>query len=156
VEATPLEQVRLTLDEELEQTRLPLRVAHLQRLAEGLERPVDEHLEIRRRLRSHRVRAVNQDLDDALRSATKAKGIARAGRLLASREQADDRIELVSQRDRRPRRRGLAELRARRRRILLDAHREVVVVNRLPYVLRLLLGARVDPAHRALQLGELA
>ena len=45
---------------------------------------------------------VDQDLDDALRRAAQAVRIARAGRLLAGGEQADDRIELVGERHRGP------------------------------------------------------
>ena len=48
-----------------------------------------------------------------------------------------------------------AELRARRRRIRFDADRQVLVVDRLPHLLGLPFFARVDAAHRALQLGEL-
>ena len=50
-------------------------------------------------------RQIDQDLDDALRRAAQAVRIARAGRLLARREQADDRVELVGERHGRPRRR---------------------------------------------------
>ena len=44
----------------------------------------------------------------------------------------------------------------RRRRVGLDADRQVVVVDRLPHLLGLPFLARVDAAHRPLQLGELA
>ena len=44
---------------------------------------------------------------------------------------------------------------ARRRRVRLDADRQVVVVDRLPHLLRLPFLAGVDAAHRPLQLGEL-
>ena len=49
---------------------------------------------------------------------------------------ADDRIELVGERHRRPRHRRRAELRPRRRRVRLDADRQVVVVDRLPHLPR--------------------
>ena len=52
--------------------------------------------------------------------------------------------------------RGLPELLARRRRVGFDADRQVVVVDRLPDFLGPAVLARVDAAHRALQLGELA
>ena len=45
---------------------------------------------------------------------------------------------------------------ARRRRVGLDADRQVVEVDRLPHLLGQAFLARVDAAHRALQLGELA
>ena len=85
------------------------------------------------------LRQIDQDLDDALRRAAQAVRIARAGRLLARGEQADDRVELVGERDRRPGHRGLAELRARRRRVGFDADRQVVEVDRLPDLLGLAL-----------------
>ena len=52
--------------------------------------------------------------------------------------------------------RGLAELRARRRRVGFDADRQVVEVDRLPDFLGQPFLARVDAAHGALELGELA
>ena len=50
---------------------------------------------------------------------------------------------------------AVTELRRRRRRIRLDADRQVLVVDRLPDLLRLPFLAGVDAAHRPLQLGEL-
>ena len=93
--------------------------------------------------------------DDALHLPPQPERIARAGRLLARREQPDDRVELVGQRHRRPRHRRRAELRARRRRVRFDADRQVLVVDGLPDLLGLPFLARVDAAHRPLQLGEL-
>ena len=92
----------------------------------------------------------------ALRRAAQAVRIARPGRPLAGGEHADDGVELVGQRHRRPGDRRLAELLARRRRVGFDADRQVVEVDRLPHLLGQPVLARVDAAHRALQLGELA
>ncbi len=70
-------------------------------------------------------------------------------------DQTDERVQLVGERHRRPRRRRLAQLRSRRRRIDFDADRQVLVVDRLPHRLGQPLFAGVDAAHRALELGEL-
>ncbi len=102
------------------------------------------------------LRQIHQDPDDAVHLAPQPERIARSGR--ASRRPSTDRrnrVELVGQRHRRPRDRRLAELLARRRRIRFDADRQVVVVDGLPDLLGLPFLARVDPAHRPLQLGEL-
>ncbi len=89
-----------------------------------------------------------------------AAGAGRTGRasrwLFAGRKQPHDRIQLVGQRHRRPGDRRLAELRARRRRVGLDADRQVVEVDRLPDFFGQPFLARVDAAHGALELGELA
>ena len=66
---------------------------------------VDEPPERRPRVDAGQLAAGRRRIcSDALRRAAQPVRIARAGRPLAGREQADDRVELVGQRDRRPRR----------------------------------------------------
>ena len=67
-----------------------------------------------------------------------------------------DRIELVGDRHRGPRHRPLTQLLSRRRQPRLDADGQILIRDRLPDRLGLTFAARVDAAHRALQLGELA
>ena len=82
--------------------------------------------------------------------------IARTSRAFACPEHADDGVELVGQRHRGPGHRSGTELLTRRRSISFDANRQVVVVDRLPDLFGQAFFARVNPAHGALQLSELA
>ena len=100
---------------------------------------------------------VHQDPDSALR--LRAAGRTdRASRSASRRPRTGRRACRACRRATRPPRStaAVAELRARRRRVRFDADRQVVVVDRLPDLLGLPFLARVDAAHRALQLGELA
>ena len=61
-----------------------------------------------------------------------------------ARDKRHERVQLVGERHRRPRDRRGAELLARRRRIRLDADRQVLVIDRLPDLLGQPFLARVD------------
>ena len=110
----------------------------------------------RSRIDAGQLRQVHQDLAPRPAPAAAAR-TDRASRSAVSpaANSADDRVDLVGERHRRPRHRRRAELLARRRRVGFDANRQVLVVDRLPDLLRQPFLARVDAAHRALQLGEL-
>ena len=91
-----------------------------------------------------------------MRLATQSVRVPRPGGTLAGGKQPDQRVELVGNRHRGPRDRASAQLRARRRRLRLHGHRQVVVVDGLPHGLGQAFLAGVDAAHGALQFGELA
>ena len=84
--------------------------------------------------------------DGAERGATQREGIPRAGRLLADREEADERVELVGKRH------GDADRSARA--TVVGALRRVMLADRVGDLGPLAVVARVIPAHDALQLGE--
>ena len=129
--------------------------------AAGVERPIafggrDERAHSGPHRQPRELGQIDQRAKQPVRLTPQAVGVARPGRPLARREQADQRVELVGHRHRGPGQRAGAQLRARRRRVGFDGHRQVVVVDRLPHRLGQAFLARVDAAHRALQLGELA
>src|SRR6185312_11468144 len=72
----------------------------------------------------------------------------------ASPGQGDEGVDLVGERYGRPADRCGAKLVARRRRISLDANRQVLIIDGLPDLLRESLLPRIDPADRTLKLGE--
>ena len=150
VEAALLEHVAHAVEEEVEERSF--RSASAARPCRGCA----TSCRATRLVDAGQLRQIDQNAHEALRRAAQPVRIARAGRPLAGGKHPDDGVELVGQRHGRPRRGGGAELLLRRRRVGFDADRQVVVVDRLPHRLGLAVLARVDAAHRALQLGHLA
>ena len=110
--------------------------------AEGRHGQRDEALE------TDRHRRLDQHADHAQRMATQRERVLVAGRQLADAEQADQRLELVGQRD------DDADLVARQG--VAGEARLVVVFDGFGDRRGLAVVARVVAAHGALQLGELA
>ncbi len=119
-------------------------------------RGVDQAAERQAQVQSGQLGQVDQNPHDALSGATQPVRIARSGRPLAGGEHPENRIELVGERHGGPRDGRAAELFLGRWRRRLDGHRQVVKVDGLPHFFGPALFARVDSAHRPLQLGELA
>ena len=105
------------------------------RVAVGLDAEVDQRVDADLHLA---LVAIEQDLHDALRGAAQSERILRAGRLRADGEEADQRVDAVGERDH-----GAGDV-ARQR--VVETDRLVVIVDRLPDVLRQPFLARVDAA----------
>ncbi len=91
---------------------------------------------------------LQHDADHAKRRAPQRIGVLAAGRLLVDRPEADERVELVGERDR--------DRNRRRRNAVVRPLRLVVVFDRRGDARLLALGGRVIATHQPLQLRELA
>ena len=112
-----------------------------------------------RSLREHtgQVLEIHEQAYHAVAGTAQTVRVAGAGRLFGGFDhQSSNRVELVGQRDGRPRDGRFSKLRFRRRRVGFHADREVVEIDCLPHFFGQPFHARVDPTHRALKLGELA
>src|SRR5881296_3982587 len=90
--------------------------------------------------------AVEENLHDPLRRATEGERILRPGWTRADAEESRERIDLVGD--------GNDSTGHRPRQSILNADRQVMIVNCLPHTFRVSLLARVNAADLSLQVGE--
>src|SRR5436190_5390069 len=94
--ATSFEDVCDALRQKVRQQGAPVLRCDVQvRIA--VERVLEQLIDARSQLSGKQTALIDQNLHGALRSATQHVGIARSGRLFASREQSNERVELVRQ-----------------------------------------------------------
>ena len=106
VKSALFEQVTQPVEHERGQPRLGIRRCGLVSAAREPKQFTDRHAGFE----AGQLGKIDQNPEHPLRLAADPKRIARPGRLLAGAEQADDGIQLVGERHRRPRHRRLAQI----------------------------------------------